>query len=212
MIVPLELKKYEYYNEGDILLLKGSCLDILPLLKPIDVLVTDPVWPNSIFPGIEPWGLLEKAIKLAPERKRSAYILGCDSDPSIIKESLPFFRVCWLRYARPHYKGRLLYSGDVAYYYGEPPKAEKGYQVIGGEHCMTEAGKDCKHPCPRKPSALEYILDKWSRPGELIVDPFAGSCTTISAAKKLGRRAIGIDTEAEYLDMGIERLKQEVLC
>jgi len=44
------------------------------------------------------------------------------------------------------------------------------------------------------------------------LDPFVGSGTTVERAKALGRRGIGIDCKAEYLDMAVEhRLKgQEV--
>ena len=40
---------------------------------------------------------------------------------------------------------------------------------------------------------LERILKCASKPGDLIIDPFAGSCTTLEAALKLGRRCIAID-------------------
>jgi len=67
------------------------------------------------------------------------------------------------------------------------------------------------HPA-QKP--LEFVKDiiKWcSNEGDLILDPFAGSGTTLVAAKELGRRFLGFDIEQKYVDIANERLRQEVL-
>ena len=47
-----------------------------------------------------------------------------------------------------------------------------------------------------------------TREGDVVLDPFAGSGTTLMVAQELGRKAIGIDVKAEYLDMCLERTKQ----
>lgn len=71
---------------------------------------------------------------------------------------------------------------------------------------------DC--PAPRieghktvKPTALMalYILNS-SDAGQLVLDPFAGSGTTILAALAFGRRAIGVEIEPAYFDLTCERI------
>ncbi len=45
----------------------------------------------------------------------------------------------------------------------------------------------------------------------VVMDPFAGSCTSNAVAKSLGRKSIGIDLNAKYLDIGIRRVEAVTL-
>lgn len=66
-----------------------------------------------------------------------------------------------------------------------------------------------KHPTQKPLRLLYRIILASTRKGDMIFDPFAGSCTTGIAANLLGRKFIGIDQSKEYLDYGIRR-KQEI--
>lgn len=56
------------------------------------------------------------------------------------------------------------------------------------------------HPCQMPEAVLERILKVSSNPGDLVLDPFAGSGTTCAVALKLGRRTWGIELSEDYLD------------
>lgn len=58
---------------------------------------------------------------------------------------------------------------------------------------------------------IEPCILAGSKPGDIVIDPFGGSQTTGEECKKHGRRYIGIDINKDSLDLGIKRLKQEVL-
>lgn len=67
-----------------------------------------------------------------------------------------------------------------------------------------------KHPTQKPEYLLERIILASTREGDLVLDPFVGSGTTAVVAKRLGRYAIGIDSEAEYLEIAAQRLAHTV--
>lgn len=66
------------------------------------------------------------------------------------------------------------------------------------------------HPTCKPLKLMSYLITMFSRPGDTILDPFAGSGTTCLAAKKLNRKYIGIEREAEYVEIAEARLAQEI--
>jgi site-specific DNA-methyltransferase (adenine-specific) len=67
------------------------------------------------------------------------------------------------------------------------------------------------HPCPKPVTWMRWAVNRASRPGEVIVDPFAGSGSTLRAAKDLNRKAIGIELEERYCEVAARRCAQDVL-
>ena len=55
------------------------------------------------------------------------------------------------------------------------------------------------HPTQKPESALVPLIRAFSRPGDVVLDPFAGSGSTCRAARKVGRRFIGIELERGYI-------------
>lgn len=206
-----------YYQEDGITIYNADARDVLPRLPRADVIITDPVWPNAVpeLAGAEdPYSLLRDVAMYFPGvTKRVVLQLGCDSDPRIltaIPEALPFFRICWLEYVRPHYKGRLLYTSDVAYVFGEPPAPLPGQFVMPGKTVQTDNTPRANgHPCPRRLSHVAWLVKWFAR--DLVIDPFCGSGTTLLAAKNAGLPAIGIDVEERYCALAVSRLRQMVL-
>jgi len=72
-------------------------------------------------------------------------------------------------------------------------------------------GRDLDHPC-KFPTELPLRLIKlYSYVGDVILDPFCGSGTTLRVAKDLARRAIGVDVSSRYCAMSADRCRQQLL-
>lgn len=63
-----------------------------------------------------------------------------------------------------------------------------------------------EHPSQKPEALLERIIKASSNPGDLVLDPFAGTFTTCAVAQRLGRRTIGIEINPDYLKLGLRRL------
>ncbi len=64
------------------------------------------------------------------------------------------------------------------------------------------------HGCQMPEQLLGRIIRACSHPGEVVLDPFAGSGTTLAVAKKLGRHWIGFELSEEYAAQGRKRVQQ----
>lgn len=53
---------------------------------------------------------------------------------------------------------------------------------------------------------MSYLIEKSTNKGDVVLDPFAGSCSTLVAAQQVGRNYIGIELEGDYVKVCNERL------
>ena len=219
-----------YYADDLVTIYHGDCRELLPEIDQPDTCIVDPVWPNSVFPGVsDPQALFaEMCAQLTTDR--IVVQLGCNSDPrflAAVPSRYPALRVAWLRYARPSYRGRILIGSDVAYAFGDAPASRPGRRVLSGEivarntqtmeqrsgrgrgqSTLIDYG-DLPHPAPRRLEHLLWLVRVFSDEG--VLDPFMGTGTTLVAAKSLGRHAIGIEIEERYCEIAARRCSQEVL-
>jgi len=75
----------------------------------------------------------------------------------------------------------------------------------GEERLKDETGAKA-HPTQKPEALLHRLIMASTRPGDVILDPFFGTGTTGAAAKRLGRRFIGLEREDAYVKIARERL------
>lgn len=63
------------------------------------------------------------------------------------------------------------------------------------------------HGCQMPEQLLGRIIRTCSNPGDIVLDPFSGSATTLAVAKKLGRTYLGFDISPQYVERGRKRLE-----
>ena len=66
------------------------------------------------------------------------------------------------------------------------------------------------HPTQKPILLLERIIEIATHHGDLVVDPFCGSGTTLVAASHLGRRSFGIDTSLDAVNLANRRIKEPI--
>lgn len=67
------------------------------------------------------------------------------------------------------------------------------------------------HPAQKPLRLMRQLIEEFTDPGDLILDPFAGSGTTLRAALDLRRAAIGIEQDAAHCQNAVNRLRQRIL-
>ncbi len=72
---------------------------------------------------------------------------------------------------------------------------------------VADEHKDRIHPTQKSLALMIWCVNNYSKPNDLILDPFCGSGTTCVAAKMLGRRYIGIDISEKYCEIARQRLE-----
>lgn len=65
------------------------------------------------------------------------------------------------------------------------------------------------HPCQLPIHLLERVILMSTDEGDIVLDPFNGTGTTVIAAKRLGRRYIGIELDAQYVTIAERKLRRE---
>lgn len=75
----------------------------------------------------------------------------------------------------------------------------------------TVSRRDRIHPKEKPVDLLVPLIEYACPPGGLVVDPFAGSGSTLDAARQCGRRAIGIEANEAYAEKAAQRLQQLTL-
>lgn len=65
------------------------------------------------------------------------------------------------------------------------------------------------HLCPLQLDIVERLVDRYSNPGEIVLDPFGGLMTVPLVALKKDRKGIGIELNPDYFRDGLGYLKTE---
>lgn len=94
--------------------------------------------------------------------------------------------------------------------YGQP-KGRLTWDVIETAAHSERARWPLRHPCPKPVGLVAPLIAAFTGPGDLVIDPFAGSGTTLVAAKSLGRRAIGIELDERWCEEAAVRCRQGTL-
>lgn len=210
-----------YYSDEHVTLFHGDCRESTIWLY-ADVLVTDP-----------PYGM---ALRSGRGGHFGASVIAGDSDLSARDEALRIWgsgpALVFGRWSEPRPDGtRMVLTWDKGEHVGMgdlslpwKPNTEEVY-VLGAGFTGHRGGSVLRHLAiagtvgqgakgtrthpTEKPVSL--MADLIAKTVGVVADPFAGSGSTLVAAKQLGRKAIGVELEERYCEVIAKRLAQGVL-
>ena len=209
-----------YYDRDGITIWHADCRDILPTIDPasVDLLLTDPPYgidldtDYSSIPGISADGKRHNG-------GRTYIPVASDDEPFDPSSLLAYPRVAL--WGANHFAQRLPGGGRWIVWRkrGASPllaAAELAWHNCGGrpvdyfETTRNEARQldGHLHPTQKPISLMAWMLEKWTKPGDLILDPYMGSGPIARACQLLNRRYIGIELVETYCQAAVNRLAQ----
>jgi len=109
--------------------------------------------------------------------------------------------IIWDRRSTHNHVESLFWQHDERIYWMTKGKPNLPNRPIGKPTIFKQPFKmNTWHPAPFPDELPKYILEAIGRDGITVLDPFAGSCTTLKVALSFGYEAIGVDISAEYLE------------
>jgi len=206
-----------YYQDDFVQLYHGDCREITEWLS-ADVLVTDPPYGYAYSSNQEG---AHQGIVIAGDSSleaRDAALTAWGDKPALVFGTWKCDIPARTRTVLAWDKGPASGMGDLALPW--KPNWEMIYVLGSGFHgrrdsgvltgrTVTWASKGREHPNQKPVGLLAKLLAKC--PSGAVADPFAGSGSTLVAAKMLGRRAIGVELEERYCDIAASRLAQDAL-
>ena len=213
-----------YYQDDRVTLYHGDCLYELGWLS-ASVLVTDPPYGYSHASG---WAGKFQGEAIANDHdltaRDEALELWATHDahgttrPALVFGSWRMPKPAGTHTVLTWDKGPAAGMGDLSvpwkpnteevYVIGKGFQGSRDTSVLTGHTVVTWASKGREHPNMKPVSLMSALVAKTVG---TVADPFAGSGSTLVAAKQLGRTAIGVELEERYCEVIAKRLAQDVL-
>ena len=218
-----------YYQTELGKLYHGDCLEIMPELEPVALVLTDPPYGIGIAKygtvgGSKPFGKTNGKIieakqypktewdkKRPPEiffeylikKSKHQIIWGGNYFADLFKPS-----PCWLVW----HKDNTGNFADCELAWTSFTTATRLIKWRWNGFLQEVGGKDREiryHPTQKPVGLFIWVLDRYSKPKNIILDPMIGSGTTAVACERLNRRWIGIEIEERYCEIAAKRIEKE---
>ena len=209
-----------YFQDELVTLYHADCLENPDLWTGADVLVTDPPYGMKYMSGHvlgRSSGRAQPIVGDSSLRSRETMLKLWGDKPALVFGTWRVPKPAGVKQTGIWDKGDDPGMGDLSipwgssfeefYVLGEGFVGKRGGAVIRVKKPPVNNRPD--HPTPKPVGLMERLIEH-CRTEWVIADPFAGSGSTLVAARNLGRRAIGIEIEERYCEIAAKRLSQQV--
>lgn len=188
---------------GDCTLYLGDCREVMPVLGPVDAVVTDPPYGIGAAKGIGKYG--RRRGFTGDWDDAPADLTGLPSVPSIIwggnyfplSPSRAF--LVWDKGAG--FRNRNFAEAELAWC-----SYDANARVFSYDPLARGDYKQKKHPTQKPVALMQWCLG-FLPDAKLILDPFMGSGTTGVACVKAGRSFIGVELDPDYFEIACQRIR-----
>jgi site-specific DNA-methyltransferase (adenine-specific) len=177
----------------------------------VDFIITDPPYPKEYIPL---YGQLSRLAKRVLKQGGSLIVMcGQSYLPDVIKELSRHMEYHWtLAYMTPGGQSPQLWQKKTNTFW-KPVLWYTSGKYIGdliGDVLKSPPNDNDKqfHEWGQSLAGFKEIIEKFTYPGQTILDPFLGGGTTGAAVVSMGRKFIGIDIEKKNIDISRERIRQ----
>lgn len=208
-------------------IIQGDCLEVMRTFpdKSFDLVLTDPPYGIGEHGGKKRYGPQSKEKGFKTHKHYDD--LGWDSIPLTKEYFAEIFRVS---------KDQIIFGMNYYTYFLPPTKCfvvwhKKGtdkssfadceliwtsfqsaarlfkYDWVGFGYINNPDKERKEHPTQKPLKLMEYLVNRFSKEGDTILDPFVGSGTTCLAAKNLKRNYVGIELNPAYVEVAQKRLE-----
>lgn len=211
-------------DDGAIRLYLGDCLDVLPTLEAgsVDAVVTDPPYGIGADRQLKERANKQHGKAMAPSKdygslewdQRPAPDAAIDECRRVSRWQVIFggnyFRLpparCWLVWDKLN--GNNDYA-DCELAWTNLNKAVRRIQFMWHGMLRDEEGERV-HPTQKPVEVMRWCIGHLPDDCHTILDPYMGSGTTLIAAMRMGRKAIGIEKEPRYFEIAVKRIECEL--
>jgi len=209
-----------YYEQDGITIYNADCRTVMRALRPSWIVTDPPYGINYDGSKYKKWNGKKQDWKLIQNDNQdfdlefifraegNKVVFGADNFTYLLPNKGSW--IIWDK--RVNEKNDKMFGNPIEMAWNNIDGLHKIYRIQHGGVVNADSiyGNNDKRVHPtQKPVRLFYrILEDFTNENDLILDPFMGSGTTLIAAQKLGRKAIGIEIDKHYCDIAIKRLAQ----
>jgi len=221
-----------FYSDESVTLWHGDCREILPMLEPVDHVITDPPYSARTHQGHDDGA---RTGRDGSSRKGLGYSPWTVADVAAVVPGLCASAKGWVVIMTDHVlampvqsamesAGRYAFAplpwfvpGSRVRLVGDGPSSWTAWIVVCRTAAQSRWGTlpggymqsgEQAHMGGKPKELMIALVRDYSREGETILDPFAGSGTTAVAAKLNGRKCILIERDEKYCEVAAKRLAQ----
>jgi len=209
-----------FYRDDDAVIINADCLNVMRLLddKSIDLVLTDPPYGIRIGRKSNNFGVREDLARKAngelwddniPDESYFSEIFRISNEQIVFGANYfwEYFRSsqCCIIWDKRGDLPDVPFS-PTEFAWSSFKRMPKKYLIRNHGFIRDSKDKKPDHPTQKPSELMAGIIGDFTEATDSILDPFMGSGTTLVAAKRLHRKAVGIEISEKYCEIAAERL------